>query len=434
MNYEEVLQYMFRALPMYQQVGISAYKADLENAYELDKLTGLPHRHFKTIHVAGTNGKGSVSHMLASVFQHAGYKTGLFTSPHLLDFRERIKIDGIPISKDYVKKFIERNMCFYEQIKPSFFEMSVFMAFCYFKINKVDIAIVETGLGGRLDTTNIISPLLSVITNIGFDHTQILGNTIKDIAKEKAGIIKPGIPVVIGETNKQSSEVFNARACLMESPIYYADQEFGYENVTRTENNTARFTFTHKNKSFDIETDLLGLYQNKNIRTCLKALELAKQKIAVSDEAVYEGIKQAKVTTGLLGRWQEVGRKPLTICDVAHNKDGLRETLEQIKKTPHRKVHFVLGFVNDKNLEEIIPLFPADAHYYFAKISIPRSANPEEYDQIARKHGIYARLFDSVPAAYCNALADADINDLIYIGGSTFVVADFLAKNKLHNH
>lgn len=432
MTYEDILQYLYSALPMYQQVGVSAYKADLENAYELDELAGYPHKGFKTIHVAGTNGKGSVSHMLASVFQHAGYKTGLFTSPHLLDFRERIRVNGVPVTKEFVLKYTERNKLFFDKIKPSFFEMSVFMAFCYFKINKVDIAIIETGLGGRLDTTNIISPILSVITNIGFDHTQLLGNTLKTIAKEKAGIIKPGIPVVIGETHEITSRVFNDRACLMEAPIYYADQEYGFDYITRTLNDTLKFHFTHKKKALELETDLLGSYQNKNIRTCLKALDIARPKIKVTDAAIVEGIKNVKKTTSLLGRWQEVGHNPLTICDVAHNKEGLLEVLAQIANTPYRKLHFVLGFVNDKNLEEIIPLFPKDASFYFSKISVPRTAFPAEYNAIAKKHGINALLFESIPAAYCHARSEAEPEDLIYIGGSTFVVADFLVYSKLY--
>jgi dihydrofolate synthase / folylpolyglutamate synthase len=433
MNYEEVLEYILKALPMFQQVGSIAYKADLENAYALDELAGYPHKHFKTIHVAGTNGKGSVSHMLASILQHAGYKTGLFTSPHLMDFRERIKVDGVPVTKEFVKKYIERNMPFFDKIKPSFFEMSVFMAFCYFKINKVDIAIIETGLGGRLDTTNIITPILSVITNIGNDHTQILGKTIKDIAKEKAGIIKPQVPVVIGETHEISSQVFNARSCLMESPIYYADQEIGFDFSLRTPENTMKYNFIQDKRKIEIETDLLGNYQNKNLRTCLKALDIAREKIKIPQEAILEGLKTIRKTTGLAGRWQEVAHNPLTICDVAHNKEGLLETLHQIANTPHRDLHFVLGFVNDKNLEEILPLFPKKANYYFTKISVARTAFPADYAPLAKNLGLDALLFESVAAAYCYAYSVSKPEDMIYIGGSTFVVADYLAYEKRKN-
>lgn len=430
MTYEETLEYMYKALPMYQRIGSAAYKADLENAYELDKLTGHPHKSFKTIHVAGTNGKGSVSHMLASVYQKAGYKTGLYTSPHLADFRERIKIDGKLISKDYIIKFIQRNQCFYEMIHPSFFEMTVFMAFCYFKTEKVDIAIIETGLGGRLDTTNIISPIASVITNIGIDHTQFLGNTIKEISKEKAGIIKLATPVVISETAEMSKMVFNARACLMEAPIYYADQEYTYEYSTRTTNNTINHRYTNNKQAVSIETDLLGTYQHKNIRAVLKTLEQTNSKIPVSAEALSEGLKKVRASTGFLGRWQEVAFNPLTICDIAHNIEGLTEILDQIKNTAHKKLHMVLGFVNDKNIEEIIKLLPANASYYFTKSSIPRSADPEEIQALGNQHGLKSEIFFDVELAYQSAKENADSKDLIYIGGSTFVVGDFLDCKK----
>jgi dihydrofolate synthase/folylpolyglutamate synthase len=415
---------------MYQQIGSAAYKADLENAYELDKLSDYPHRAFKTIHVAGTNGKGSVSHMLASVFQSAGYKTGLFTSPHLVDFRERIKINGEAVSKDYVIKYIQRNMCFFELIKPSFFEMSVFMALNYFKINKVDIAIIETGLGGRLDTTNIISPLASVITNIGYDHTQLLGTHLRDIAKEKAGIIKPGIPVVIGETQEQTVKVFNARACLMEAPIYYADNEITFAYATRSMYNTTIFHYFDKMKDFELETDLLGKYQHKNILTCLKTLEVVAPRITLTPEAIYLGIKNARKNTGLMGRWQEVAYNPLTICDVAHNKEGLTEVVEQLGTIAYKKLHMVIGFVTDKNIADILTILPKDADYYFTRSSVPRSADPAEIGKMAHKAGIYGKIFQSVEQAYFAALQNADADDIIFIGGSTFVVADFLSKEK----
>lgn len=428
MTYDETLEYIYSALPMYQQIGSAAYKADLENAYELDKMSDYPHKAFKTIHVAGTNGKGSVSHILASVYQHAGFKVGLYTSPHLVDFRERIKINGELISKDFIIKYIQRNRCFFELIKPSFFEMSVFMAFCYFKINKIDIAIVETGLGGRLDTTNIISPILSVITNIGFDHTHLLGNSLREIAKEKAGIIKPGIPVVIGETNETTAKVFNARACLMESPIFYADEEINYSYTTRTTDGKALFHFFDKNSDFEIECDLIGNYQHKNIRTCLKALEIAMQRMPITPEAIISGIKTARKTTGLMGRWQEVGYNPLTVCDVAHNKEGINEVLLQLNNSAYKKLHMIIGFVNDKDISGILSILPREASYYFTRASVPRSASPVDVANLAEKSGIYGKIFQDVNSAYHDAIQNADPEDLIFIGGSTFVVADFLSK------
>lgn len=430
MNYEETIKYMFEALPMYQRVGKAAYKADLENAYELDKFSGYPHKAYKIIHIAGTNGKGSVSHMLAAVLQHAGYKVGLYTSPHLLDFRERIKVDGVPIDKKYVIKYIQRNQCFYELIKPSFFEMSVFMAFSYFKTKEVDVAIIETGLGGRLDTTNIVSPIASVITNIGIDHTQFLGNSIKLIAKEKAGIIKPQIPVVIGETEAQSKRVFNARTTLMESPIFYADKDYFFEFATRTPNNTQIVRINNGERLIAIETDLLGAYQQKNIGTCLCTLDVVKDKLPVKIEDIKAGLKKVCKSTGLLGRWQEVDHNPLTICDIAHNKEGLTEILEQINATAHKQLHMVLGFVDDKNIEELLALFPKNANYYFTRASIQRAANPGEVYCYAKDLGLNGRIFKDVESAYFEARNHADNEDLIYIGGSTFVVADFLKHQK----
>lgn len=430
MTYEETLEYMYQALPMYQRIGEAAYKDSLENAYEMDKLAGYPHRAYKLIHVAGTNGKGSVSHMLASIYQRAGYKVGLYTSPHLSDFRERIKINGHSVSKDFVVKFIQRNRCFYELIKPSFFEMTVFMAMCYFKTEKVDIAIIETGLGGRLDTTNIISPLLSVITNIGMDHMQYLGNTKTQIAKEKAGIIKPSTPVVIGEWEEKSSQVFNARACLMESAIFYADQEYKHTYSTRNLNHTICHRYNNQSQAIAIETDLLGKYQYKNIATVLKVLEIANTFIPVQIEAISGGFKTVRMSTGLLGRWQEVAFNPLTICDIAHNKEGLEEVIAQIIDTAHKELHLILGFVDDKSIDSILAIFPKDANYYFTKADIPRAAPPEKLQTIAGSHGILGKCFPDVESAFQSASKNANNKDLIFIGGSTFVVADFLNCEK----
>jgi dihydrofolate synthase/folylpolyglutamate synthase len=430
MTYEETIKYIFEALPMYQRIGSAAYKADLENAYELDKLSGYPHRAFSTIHIAGTNGKGSVSHMLASIYQKAGYKTGLYTSPHLLDYRERIKINGEPISKDFIIKYIQRNQCFFEIIKPSFFEMSVFMALCYFKTQKVDVAIIETGLGGRLDTTNIITPLASIITNIGYDHTQFLGSSLKQIAKEKAGIIKPGIPAIIGEYNDVTSKVFFARANLMESPLYFADQEYFYEYTTRNIGSSNIHRFSVNGNSLEVETDMLGMYQQKNIITCLQTLDVLKDRLPLKDEHVREGLLHVKTGTGLLGRWQEISYNPLTICDIAHNKEGLSEITRQLQNTPFRKLHMLIGFVDDKDIESILEILPKNADYYFSRSTIPRSADPNEVADKAMQFDMHGKTYQSVEHAYHEILQNSEPEDLIYIGGSTFVVADFLALEK----
>jgi len=430
MTYEQILQYMFESLPMYQRIGKAAYKGDLENAYELDKFSGYPHKAYKTIHVAGTNGKGSVSHMLASILQKAGYKTGLYTSPHLLDFRERIRINGEMIDKKYIIKYIQRNQCFFELIKPSFFEMTVFMAFSYFKTEEVDVAIIETGLGGRLDTTNIITPIASVITNIGMDHEQFLGNTIKQIAKEKAGIIKPMVPVVIGESSNESKGVFHARCSLMESPLIQATEQYQFLSSHRTNRHTQRIQLRDSHANLAYETDLLGLYQYKNLVTCLTTLDVIADKFPVTNLQISEGLSTVMQTTGLLGRWQIIDSKPLTVCDVAHNKDGLKLTLDQVSKTNYEKLHMVIGFVNDKNLAEILPLFPKEAYYYFTRASIERAADPHEIMKLASTLGLKGKVYENVEVAWLDAQKHAEEEDFIYIGGSTFVVADFLTLQK----
>ncbi len=421
---------MFEALPMYQRIGKAAYKADLENAFELDKLSGHAHKNYKIIHVAGTNGKGSVSHMLASVYQEAGYKVGLYTSPHLLDFRERIKVNGKLIDKNYVIKYIRRNQCFFEMIKPSFFEMTVFMAFCYFSTEEVDVAIVETGLGGRLDTTNIINPIASVITNIGLDHTQFLGNSLKLIAKEKAGIIKHQTPVVIGDYKQETAPVFNARCELMEAPIHYIDNYFSAEFATRTPQGTQIIRVNNGEETLSFETDLLGAYQQENIRTCLTTLDITQERLPVSDEHIKNGLCNVCKNTGLQGRWQEISYNPLVIADIAHNQAGLTATIKQIQNTPYKKLHMVLGFVNDKDIQKILELLPKEANYYFTKADIERSANPGEIYCYAKNFDLHGKIFNDVESAYLEAAKSADKEDLIYIGGSTFIVADFLKFKK----
>ena len=395
---------MFAKLPMYQRQGKTAFKKDLTNIIALSNQLDHPEKKFLTVHVAGTNGKGSTSHMIASVLQQAGYKVGLYTSPHLKDFRERIKVNGICIPEENVVSFIEDHKSFLEVQKLSFFEMTVGLAFDYFAQQKVDIAVVEVGLGGRLDSTNIITPLISVITNIGLDHTQFLGETLAEIAFEKAGIIKFGIPVVIGEKQKETSPVFEKIANKNQTKIYYAE----------------------KNVLGDYKTDLLGDYQKKNVKTAVMALHILDKetKIQISDKVIKIGLQNVVANTGLKGRYQILYSNPKVICDTAHNKEGLHLVLDQIQKEEFNALHIVLGVVNDKNLDNILPLFPKDANYYFCKPNIPRGKNEKELQQVALKFGLNGDAYDSVILAYQSALKDAGSDDLVYAGGSTFVVAE----------
>ncbi len=401
MTYQETLDWMFAQLPMYQQKGIAALKNKLENIQNFSTELGNPERQFKSIHVAGTNGKGSSCHMLASILQEAGYKVGLYTSPHLKDFRERIKINGKKASKRYVTDFIEKNKGFLAYNKLSFFEMTVGMAFSYFAHEKVDIAIVEVGLGGRLDSTNIILPEVSLITNIGLDHVQILGDTLEKIAMEKAGIIKRNVPVVISERQAETTMVFNLIANQLRSKIVFADEV----EVNR------------------FSTDLLGAYQQQNIKgvlVCLKQL----QGFNIAKGHIKKGLKNVVKNTGLLGRWQVLGEKPLLICDTAHNKEGLKLVLAQIAEQKYKQLHLVLGFVDDKNLDDIIPLFPKDGMYYFVKPVVPRGLDTHKLKAIFEKNGYIGNGYDSVKKGLKRALKKANKNDFIYVGGSTFVVAE----------
>jgi dihydrofolate synthase / folylpolyglutamate synthase len=436
MNYQETLQYLFTALPMYQRIGETAYKADLENAWYLDQYFGEQHKLFKSIHVGGTNGKGSVSHMLAAVLQSAGYKTGLFTSPHIYDFRERIKVNGEEISEDFVVKFTEDHRAVYEEIKPSFFEMTVFMAFAYFAWHKVDYAVIEVGLGGRLDTTNIIRPEISVITNIGLDHTHILGNTVQSIAVEKAGIIKPQIPVIIGETQDATNEIFIDTARGKNSPICFADQEFMVSHSEQNPDGSVSWHYRSKDSKINeqMRLDLPGLYQKKNLATVLAALRiLEKQGVQMKPFTVKSALKNVRELTGLNGRWQITGQNPLIVCDVAHNKDGFEEVIAQLKITPSNNLHLILGFVNDKNVEDIVKLLPPDACFYLCEPSIPRAMKTEVLSPVFTKLGLPHKVFPCVVDAYCAARETAISTDVIYIGGSTFVVSDFLQWKKNNN-
>lgn len=405
MTYEKTLEWMFLQLPMYQRQGQAAFKKDLSNIRLFAEKLGDPHLNFKSIHVAGTNGKGSVSHMLASIFQEAGYKTGLYTSPHLKDFRERIKLDGKEIPKEFVTKFIAEQKPFLEKQCLSFFEMTVGMAFNYFSEQKVDIAIIEVGLGGRLDSTNIISPEISVITNIGLDHTQFLGNTLREIANEKAGIIKSNVPVVIGETQPETATVFKRIAFEKKSPINFAEER-NFKNYV---------------------SDLNGNYQEKNKHTVLQTIAVAQSLgWEISEKNIYDGFKRVLKNTKLRGRWEVLQENPKVICDTAHNQEGLKYVLDQLSKENFHELHIILGVVNDKDLTRILPLFPKDAHYYFCKPNIPRGMDAHSLKEAGIPFGLHGEVYHSVKEAYTNALKRAKKTDVVFIGGSTFTVAEII--------
>jgi dihydrofolate synthase/folylpolyglutamate synthase len=395
---------MYAQLPMYQRQGKTAFKKDLNNILKLSKHLGQPEKQFKSIHIGGTNGKGSTSHMLASVLQKAGYKVGLYTSPHLKDFRERIRINGQMIRKNCVINFIKRNQKFLEQNKLSFFEMTVGIAFDYFAKKQVDIAIIEVGLGGRLDSTNIIIPELSIITNISFDHTQMLGDTLEKIAFEKAGIIKTNVPVIIGESVLETKKVFEEKAEKEMAPIYFVDD-----------------------KPAKYKSDLQGNYQVKNIKTVLTAINILQEKAyKITDKHIKNGLLSVKINTGLRGRWDILNTQPLSIADTAHNKAGLQYVLQQLQALEYDKLHIVLSVVNDKDLASILPLFPTNAVYYFSKAQIQRGLAAETLQNEAEKFGLRGRSYASVQKAYRQALQNAGKNDVVFIGGSTFTVAEVI--------
>ncbi|MCK0131893.1 bifunctional folylpolyglutamate synthase/dihydrofolate synthase [Flavobacteriaceae bacterium F08102] len=405
MNYQETLDWMFSKLPMYQRQGSSAFKKDLTNTLALAERLHNPHQKFKSVHVAGTNGKGSTSHMIASVLQEAGYSVGLYTSPHLKDFRERIRINGIPIPAEEVVGFVHNNQAFLEERQLSFFEMTVGLAFDFFAKQEVDIAVIEVGLGGRLDSTNIIQPLVSVITNIGYDHMQMLGETLVEIAVEKAGIIKKHTPVIISEQQVEVWPVFQATAKRNAAPIYLA------EDLVE--------------QSF--KTDLGGWYQQKNSKAAVQTLEILRSfGYAVSDSDVEKGLLKVVENTGLLGRYQMLQEHPKVICDTAHNAEGLRLVLEQLLQEPFEQLHMVVGFVNDKNIAEILKLFPRKAQYYFCSPAIPRGLPVEMLAEEAMSLGFVGTVYASVNEAFRSALNAANSKDLIYVGGSTFVVAEIV--------
>lgn len=428
MNYQETLDYMFTQLPMYQRTGQAAYKANLDTTLALDEYFNHPHKKFRTIHIAGTNGKGSVSHSIASILQKSGLKVGLYTSPHLRDFRERIKLNGQMISESAVVDFIKKHKSKFEELKPSFFEMTVALAFEYFALMEVDIAVIEVGLGGRLDSTNIITPLVSVITNISKDHTNLLGNNIEDIAREKAGIIKSGVPVVVGEKQNSVDQVFELIAKEKNTQLIYAQDLFELNDFEIKAGGQELHFFNKSNKeTFMITCDLLGKYQQKNIKTVLSVFEVLKGiGIQIQFKDIYSGLSEIVKETGLLGRWQILQQNPQIICDTGHNVAGIKEILEQIEMCEYRNLSFVFGMVDDKNIDEVLSLMPKNATYYFTRADIPRAMNEKKLQELANNYGLKGKTYSTVANALEKAKQDSNENDLIFVGGSTFVVAEIV--------
>ena len=426
MNYNETLNWMFNKLPMYQRIGASAYKADLNTTIEIINYLDNPQHSFKSIHIAGTNGKGSTSHSLASVFQEAGYKTGLYTSPHLRDFRERIRINGEMIPENEVVDFIEKHKNKLEELELSFFEMTVAMAFDYFRKEKVDIAIIEVGMGGRLDSTNVINPELCVITNISLDHVKFLGENEGQIAIEKAGIIKPETAVVIGETQEGSKDVFIETAKEKNSSIFFADKimECRKDNTYSIE--YQKFDIYKNNELYlkDLKYPLLGNYQKKNLATVICALDILKDSFKIEETHIINGLANVVKNTSLMGRWQVINRNPLAIADTGHNVAGINEVNRQLAETKYNKLHFVLSVVNDKDIDGILQLLPKEAEYYFCKADIPRGLSADILAEKATVCGLQGKVYESVRQAYSTALDNAQEGDLVFVGGSNFTVAE----------
>ena len=415
MDYQDTLTYLYNSAPMFQQVGSAAYKEGLENTLTLDAHFGHPHRNFRSIHVAGTNGKGSCTHTLAAILQEAGYRVGLYTSPHLVDFRERIRINGQPIPEEYVIRFVEQERDFFEPLHPSFFELTTAIAFRYFADEKVDVAVIEVGLGGRLDCTNIISPDVCIITNISLDHTQFLGNTLAKIAGEKAGIIKSNIPVVIGETTPETRSVFLKKAQETGAPIYFAEEN-DHEDYP------------------GIEYELKGLYQKKNARTILTTLPLLKEAgYRLNGQAIRSGFAHVVELTGLMGRWQKLQDSPTLVCDTGHNVGGITYIAEQLKQQTYRRLHIVIGMVNDKDIRGVLALLPREATYYFTKASVKRALPENELQELATAMGLKGRCYPDVPTAVQAAQEKSLPEDFIFVGGSCFIVADLLANRDALN-
>ncbi|PTT02868.1 dihydrofolate synthase [Pedobacter sp. HMWF019] len=428
MTYPQTLDYLYSKLPMFTRIGAVAFKKDLHNTLAMCQELGNPQHKFKTIHVAGTNGKGSTSHMLAAILQQAGYKTGLYTSPHLKDFRERIRVNGKMVSKRFVTNFVGQQQAVIESLQPSFFEVTVAMAFSCFAEEKVDIAIIEVGLGGRLDSTNIITPEVSVITNISLDHTNMLGNTLKEIAFEKAGIIKPGIPAVIGEHHPETDPVFIQKATETGSPLFFAEDELTLSSIR----NSKAYLITSILNSTgtllkDLQLDLTGTYQLKNILTVVQTVQLLKKlHYTISDEALFKALRSVKKITGLQGRWQILSQSPLIIVDTGHNIAGITEVLQNIRNTPHQQLHMVIGMVKDKDINGVLSLLPKDANYYFTQPDLERALPAEELASQSGKHHLKGKTFKIIKDALNAAKAAALPGDLIFVGGSTFVVAEVI--------
>ncbi|MDD3078980.1 MAG: bifunctional folylpolyglutamate synthase/dihydrofolate synthase [Paludibacter sp.] len=424
MTYEATLDYLYVRLPVFHQIGAAAYKPGLDNTIKLLEALGNPHKKFRSIHIAGTNGKGSVSHILSAIFQSAGYKTGLYTSPHLVDFGERIRINGQMIEQQYVIDFVESNKKLIETIQPSFFEATMAMSFCYFADMKVDIAIVEVGLGGRLDSTNIITPLLSVITNISFDHTIFLGNTLDKIAFEKAGIIKAGVPVVVGETLPETKPVFEKQAHINKSPLFFAD-----ENIRFSKYESGKM-WCKTVSGTEFVCGLTGEYQLLNLATLLKAVEVFRQNcpdnLQLGDMAIFNGIANVVELTGLRGRWEQLSSSPAIVADTGHNVAGLSFVVEQLKHQIYSHLRIVIGMVNDKDIDHVLKLLPVNARYYFTQASVSRALPATELSEKAYQAGLTGKTFDTVQKAVNAAMSEASPDDFIFIGGSNFIVGEAL--------
>jgi dihydrofolate synthase / folylpolyglutamate synthase len=424
-QYEDVLQYLYTNLPMFQRVGAVALKNDLSNTVELCEALDNPQTKFKSIHIAGTNGKGSTSHMLASVLQSAGYKTGLYTSPHLKSFTERIRINGKEISKHFVVDFVNRIQPVIERVKPSFFEITVAMAFDYFVREQIDVAVIEVGLGGRLDSTNVITPELSLITNIGWDHTDLLGDTLEKIAAEKAGIIKKNVPVVVSEQQPGVEDVFRNKAAAETAPLYFASDEYTVQ--LRDDGQTILFDVLKKGQPYQtsIALPLQGIYQQKNLAGVFRAIDILKdQGWTISNEQVLDGLMKVTLQTGLKGRWQKLGTNPLIVCDTGHNLDGVTQVVEQLKRLSYRQLFMIIGMVKDKDISGVLQLLPKNANYYFCQAAIPRALDANTLAAQARAQGLKGEVTPDVNEAMEQARAKASAEDVIFIGGSTFVVAE----------
>jgi dihydrofolate synthase/folylpolyglutamate synthase len=430
MTYQQTLDYLFARLPMFQRIGAAAYKADLNNTIKIIEVLGKPHQKLTCVHVAGTNGKGSSSHMLAAVLQQAGYKTGLYTSPHLIDFRERIKINGKMIPKNYVVDFVEKYKSDFEKIEPSFFEWTVGLAFDYFAKEEVDVAIIEVGLGGRLDSTNIITPVVSLITNISFDHMNLLGDTLEKIAAEKAGIIKSRVPVVVSQYQSESGPLFNAVAKENKTAVEFADKTFKVIGSDLKDGLLSVSVLRRSNGAEEVyELDLIGNYQTKNLLGVLATIEqIINAGFLIEPDATKQALKQVTKLTGLAGRWQTLNEKPLIIADTGHNEDGIKQVIGNLKTIKCNHLHFVFGAVNDKEVTKILNLLPKEATYYFVKASVPRALDENELMEQAKKVKLNGKAYSNVKTGIDAAKKAAKKNDLIFIGGSTFVVGDALGE------